>query len=365
VAYVRDLGSADLWRFSEERSRRRRAARERQRRMRRIGVPLAMLVTASGTGATAFVDTAKADSSRRPAARRAHQRILRLHATGPDVAHLQRLLGVRVDGVFGHTTLDAVKRFQRAHGLLVDGQVGRHTRAALLAEDRGRTGELVLRFGSHGRQVAALQRRLEIPADGDFGPITLAAVEAFQRTHGLVVDGQAGPHTLSALRRVGHWPAPRDTRGASHRSHGQSQHRAHRSGRHHRSHGPAHHRPGATSSVGERAVRVAEGYIGVPYVWGGESPSGFDCSGLVQYVYGRVGVSLPRTSYEQYRAGRRVARSELRPGDLVFFDGAGHVGIYAGGGRFIHAPQTGTSVQFGTLSGWYLSNYTGAVRVTG
>jgi peptidoglycan endopeptidase LytE len=116
-------------------------------------------------------------------------------------------------------------------------------------------------------------------------------------------------------------------------------------------------------SLGERAVHVAEGYLGVPYRWGGESPSGFDCSGLVQYVFSRLGVMLPRTSYEQYNAGRHITRADLEPGDLVFFDGAGHVGIYAGGGRFIHSPHTGTSVQFGTLSGWYLAHYTGAVRV--
>ncbi len=356
MGYVRDLGSADLWRYSEERSRRRRAARDRQRRLRRISVPLAMAVTASGTATTAFAGTGKTAASKRPtASRHGHARILRLHSTGPDVLRLQRLLGVRADGVFGRHTLEAVRRFQRAHGLLVDGQAGPLTWAALLAEDRGRAGELVLRIGSQGPQVAALQGRLEIPADGDFGPITLAAVKAFQRAHGLVVDGQAGPDTLGALRRAGHWRAPRHVEPPAH-------HSAHHRAVHHRHHHPA---PAPRPSLGERAVHVAEGYLGVPYVWGGESPSGFDCSGLVQYVYGRIGVQLPRTSYEQFNEGVHIARGDLRPGDLVFFDGAGHVGIYAGHDRFIHAPHTGTSVQFGTLSGWYLTNFTGAVRVTG
>ncbi|MGN6379950.1 MAG: C40 family peptidase [Gaiellales bacterium] len=370
MAYVRDLGSADLWRYSEERSRRRRAARARQRRMRRIGVPLAMLVTASGTAGTAFAGSSKAaDGGRRSAARRAHQRILRIHATGPDVARLQRLLGVPVDGVFGHGTLAAVKRFQRASHLLVDGQVGPHTWAALLAQDRGLSGELVLRVGSTGAAVADMQRRLGIPADGIFGPITLAAVKAFQRSHGLVVDGQAGQFTLGALHSAGFWQAPAFAPPAAASRPSRSHHTHHRRHRHERS--PAHrhhhrnHRPASPGpSLGERAVHVAEGYLGVPYVWGGESPAGFDCSGLVQYVYLRLGVSLPRTSYAQYNAGRRITRSELEPGDLVFFDGAGHVGIYVGGGRFIHSPHTGTSVQFGELSGWYLANYTGAVRVT-
>ncbi len=104
--------------------------------------------------------------------------------------------------------------------------------------------------------------------------------------------------------------------------------------------------------------------MGVRYVYGGESPTGFDCSGLVQYSYARVGISLPRTTYAQYASGQPVSRSELEPGDLVFFDGVGHVGIYVGGGRFIHAPHTGTVVQFATLSGWYGEHYVGARRVS-
>ena len=337
--------------------------------MRRIGVPLAMLVTASGTASTAFAGTSKTGESRRGSAtRQFEQRILRIHSTGPDVARVQRLLGVPVDGVFGTGTLAAVKRFQRADHLLVDGQVGPHTWHALLTQDRGQTGQLVLRIGATGEAVADMQRRLGITSDGIFGPITLAAVKAFQRSHGLVVDGQAGPFTLGALRSVGFWQAPAapaepapPAQRAHHSSH--HHHREHAPRRHHRHHRSHHTHTSPAPSLGERAVHVAEGYLGVPYVWGGDSPSGFDCSGLVQYVYGRLGVTLPRTSYEQYNAGRHITRSELEPGDLVFFDGAGHVGIYAGGGRFIHSPHTGTSVQFGILSGWYTAHYTGAVRV--
>ena len=101
----------------------------------------------------------------------------------------------------------------------------------------------------------------------------------------------------------------------------------------------------------------------MPYAWGGESPSGFDCSGLVQYVYARVGVSLPRVTTEQWQPAATSPRGALRPGDLVFFHGIGHVGIYLGGGRFIHAPHTGTVVQISALSGWYAEQYDGAVRV--
>jgi cell wall-associated NlpC family hydrolase len=111
-------------------------------------------------------------------------------------------------------------------------------------------------------------------------------------------------------------------------------------------------------------VGVALGEQGVPYVWGGESPSGFDCSGLVAYSYAQVGVSLPHSSYAQYSMGTAVPRDQLQPGDLVFFDGLGHVGLYVGGGMFVHAPHTGTDVQVSSLdSGWYSSSYVGARRI--
>lgn len=89
-------------------------------------------------------------------------------------------------------------------------------------------------------------------------------------------------------------------------------------------------------------LQTAYRYLGVPYVWGGTSPYGFDCSGLVQYVYAQHGIYLPRTSYEQINAGRHVSYSQLKPGDLVNFPG--HVGIYIGGGQMIHAPRPGRSV---------------------
>jgi cell wall-associated NlpC family hydrolase len=110
-------------------------------------------------------------------------------------------------------------------------------------------------------------------------------------------------------------------------------------------------------------VAIAERYLGVPYRWGGASPSGFDCSGLVMYVYAQVGVSLPHSSYAQYGMGSPVSRSDLQPGDLVFFDGLGHVGIYVGGNAFIHAPHTGDVVKISSISGWYASTYVGARRI--
>jgi cell wall-associated NlpC family hydrolase len=116
--------------------------------------------------------------------------------------------------------------------------------------------------------------------------------------------------------------------------------------------------------LGKRVVGFARHLIGVRYVYGGSSPrSGFDCSGLVRYVYGHFGVTLPHSSFAQFGLGRRVSRSSLRPGDLVFFDGLGHVGMYIGNGRFIHAPHAGTRVRIETLAGWYGARFSGARRL--
>jgi len=110
-------------------------------------------------------------------------------------------------------------------------------------------------------------------------------------------------------------------------------------------------------------VGIAMQYLGTPYVYGGASPGGFDCSGLVMYVFGQVGVSLPHNAAAQYGYGVPVSQSQLQAGDLVFFNGLGHVGIYIGGGQFIHAPHTGDFVKISSLSGWYSSTYVGARRL--
>jgi peptidoglycan DL-endopeptidase CwlO len=110
------------------------------------------------------------------------------------------------------------------------------------------------------------------------------------------------------------------------------------------------------------AARIALQYLGVPYVWGGASPSGFDCSGLVMYVYAQLGISLPHYTVSQWNVTMPISTSEMQPGDLVFFDGLGHVGIYIGGGQFVDAPHTGSVVRIDSLSGWG-GSFDGARRV--
>jgi cell wall-associated NlpC family hydrolase len=103
-------------------------------------------------------------------------------------------------------------------------------------------------------------------------------------------------------------------------------------------------------SLGERAAKLAQRAVGVPYRWGGTSMGGFDCSGLVHWAYGRLGVDVPHNSYALYGTGKRVSRKHLKPGDVLVFSGLGHVGLYLGNGRMVHAPQSGRNVEIVRLA---------------
>jgi cell wall-associated NlpC family hydrolase len=125
---------------------------------------------------------------------------------------------------------------------------------------------------------------------------------------------------------------------------------------------------GPAAPTGLKAVAIAERYLGIPYVWGGADPAiGFDCSGLMMYVYRQLGISLPHFSGYQFYSGAHVPPSALAPGDLVFFEpganGPGHVGMYVGGGDFIQAPHSGDVVKISSLrEAAYALTYVGAVR---
>lgn len=128
--------------------------------------------------------------------------------------------------------------------------------------------------------------------------------------------------------------------------------------------------PETSSSGGQAAVNVAAQFLGVPYVWGGTSPSGFDCSGLMQYVYKQLGYSINRVADAQMKNGIAVSRENLMPGDLIGFyssPGSGyvsHIGMYAGDGMMIHAPHTGDVVRYASIdSDYYKSRFAGGRRI--
>jgi len=120
-------------------------------------------------------------------------------------------------------------------------------------------------------------------------------------------------------------------------------------------------------SQGTEVANYAYKFLGKPYVYGATGPNAFDCSGLTQYVYNKFGVDISRTTYTQVGEGTKVNRSDLKAGDLVFFNTEGstsHVGIYVGNGQFIHAPRTGKPVMVSSLSdGYYSQKYSTARRI--
>lgn len=198
----------------------------------------------------------------------------------------------------------------------------------------------LLKYGSRGQAVVSLQQTLNRLGystggiDGIFGRMTKNAVIALQRRYGLSPDGIVGPATEAVLNRT-------TVTGVSSRG--------------------GYERPSNFD-----VVSIAERYLGVPYVFGGTTPAGFDCSGFVQYVFRQAGKSIGRTTYDQYAGGRVVSLSELQPGDILFFSTSGggptHEGIYIGDNRLIHMSDSLGKAAIADFSGWFRTYYIGARR---
>ena len=193
------------------------------------------------------------------------------------------------------------------------------------------------RIGDQGSDVVAIQSQLvslgyDVEADGDFGPATAEAVKEFQRTKGIQADGFVGDTTYKAL-------LGREMPVVQHSS----------------------------NYISRSIIQTSMNYIGVPYVFGGTTPNGFDCSCYVRYVFSNAGIYLPRMADEQYAVGSYVSMNELTAGDLVFFStyeaGPSHVGIYLGNGNFINASSSRGVAIDSLNSSYWGSCYIGARRI--
>jgi len=199
----------------------------------------------------------------------------------------------------------------------------------------------VVKLGDTNDAVYNLQMELKkrgfyhADVDSNFGSYTKTAVIAFQQAVGIEDDGIVGGGT---------WQALRDPAGITEASRGFS------------------------GKLGQQIASFAQGFLGVPYAWGGVSPGGFDCSGFVYYVYNQYGISLPRVADEQYESGQRVSLNDIQPGDLVFYStytpGPSHVGIYVDNGQFVHASSGADQVTITAMSkAYYKARFLGAFRV--
>lgn len=290
---------------------------------------------------------------------------------GEQIAAIQNALvqngsSIVVDGDYGTGTKEAVMAFQKRHGLDADGIVGAQTYQALMGtgmpenvsshfiekkelKSQGKEN-IMFPLVTADNAIRVVQQALankgyNLDVDGVFGVGTEQAVRKFQADSGLDVDGVVGKATFYALtgEKLPGGPIRRFGNGGYGSATGT-----------------------ANSALAKQLLGIANQYKGVPYVFGGSTPSGFDCSGFTRYVYSAVGINLPRCADEQYSVGSDVSMSNLQPGDLVFFStyepGVSHVGIYIGGSQFINASNDGVSVA-DLNSRYWASRYVGAKRV--
>ena len=319
-------------------------------------------LTDGSSGSTGTGSTASSDD------------VLKLGSRGDMVSTLQQKLKnegyytySEITGYYGPITQKAVIAYQKAKGLPQTGVAASMTLDALgmtggsteASPEDTSSGSGSLRVGDRNDEVVKVQTILRdkgyfrTNVTGYFGSITEAAVIAFQKDYGIDPIGVVGPQTRAALFGS----------GSSSNSNANSSNSA----------AEPEDNSGsnpAPSAAASNIVAYAKQFMGTPYVYGGNGPNAFDCSGFVKYVFANAGIGLSRTATAQSGDGVAVSRSNLQTGDLIFFDTISgnskpidHVGIYIGDGQFIHC-STSKGVTISDLSsGYYSRNYTCATRI--
>ncbi|GAF65035.1 putative peptidase [Bacillus sp. TS-2] len=319
------------------------------------------------------------NTSQKASSNVASQSILRNGSRGNAVTTLQNQLSsqgyykIAIDGIYGNGTAQAVRNFQKDHNLKVDGIAGPQTMSALASKVGGNSSNSnsgssnsnagsssnssssssnssILRVGVSGQAVTNLQAQLRSVGvfnqepTGYYGKDTESAVRSFQRTHGLTADGIAGPKTITKLNEVSTNQGDKQQTSGGNSSAGSNN---------------------SAGALVTNLIAEASLHIGIPYVWGGTSTAGFDCSGFIQYVFKQQGINLSRTVATQWNAGTPVSKPSV--GDVVFFEtytnGPSHNGIYIGNNQFIHSgSSTGVTITSMDNSYWK-PRYLGAKRL--
>lgn len=272
--------------------------------------------------------------------------------THPDVMELQKKLnelgfftGEDYTKYFGEKTEAAVIKFQQSTGLVSDGKAGSKTLAAIDIKIRQKKlmpdNFTQLQLGDQGDLVKTIQEKLQLlklytdELNSIFDEATQEAVVAFQSDNDLEATGIVDKATFIKINTAS--PAPTTNRGV------------------------------ARPELGNDIVTYAKEFNGAPYKWGASNGKSFDCSGFTMYVYKKFDIILGHSAASQFSEGTKVSKENLQLGDAVFFStykkGASHVGIYVGGGKFIHANSSGGSVRISSLGeAYYVKRYIGARR---